>query len=131
VSAAPPKPAQLRAFLCLVEAYLPAHHRPPRVAVDLVVLVLPRRAATFAAVTRDGDLAMRVGLRAVGALHQFGVPGGTAPVALDTLTRVTQRHRVQVVGGVGRGGGIWGHGVCLWVRWGGDCARIGGCSRVA
>ena len=58
------------------------HDRPARVAVDLVVFVVPDRAAALALVAGDGDLPVLVRYRAVGALHQFGVTPGAAPVLL-------------------------------------------------
>ena len=49
----------------------------------LVVLVFPAGAAAVAAVIGDGDQAMAARLVAVVALHQLGVTGGLAPIALD------------------------------------------------
>ncbi len=78
-------------------------------AVDLVVFILPRGATALAAVFGDGDLAVFVGLGAVVALHQLGVAGRFAPVALNAGARGAQLHGVEVVGGINE----FGHGAIV------------------
>ena len=65
--------------------------------VGLVVLVFPRCAATVTAVTGDGDLAGFAGFLAVAALNQFGMAGGTPPIALNACAGFTQHHFFQFI----------------------------------
>ena len=81
--------------LCRVS--LAADHGPTGVAVDFVVFVFPIGAAAFAAVFGDVDHAVFVGLGAVGALHQLGVAGGAAPVALDARAGGAEFHFLEFV----------------------------------
>ena len=60
-----------------------AHHRPTRMQVGFVVLVLPSGTATIAHIVSDGDGPMAAVFFSVGTLHQFSVTGGAAPVLLD------------------------------------------------
>ena len=48
-----------------------------------VIFIFPAGAAAVAAVIGDGHQAVAARLVAVVALHQLGVAGGLAPVALD------------------------------------------------
>lgn len=69
--------------------------------VDLVVLVLPNRSATLAAVFGDSHRAMFVRHRAVRALHELGVTLGAPPVLLHAGAGLAH------LGGDG-GLGAWG-----------------------
>src|ERR1035437_9986660 len=74
-----------------------ARHRPTRVEVDLVVLVLPLCTAAFTAVLGDGDLPVAARFFAVDALHQLGMARGTAPVALDGCARIAKRRLLRFI----------------------------------
>src|SRR5665647_1502695 len=86
-----------RANSRILAGKLLAHHRPTRVQVDLVVLVLPLCTAAFTAVLGDGDLPVAARFFAVDALHQLGMAGGTTPVALDASARIAKRRLLQFV----------------------------------
>ena len=74
--------------------------------IDLVVLIVPDRAAAVAHIAGDGDGAVGSGLFSVDALHQLGVAGGAAPVLLNTGARFA-----QLLGfGCSLGACILGHG---------------------
>lgn len=86
-----------RANLRILAEKLAAHHRPTGVEVDLVVLVLPFCSAAFTAVLGDGDLPVAARFFAVDALHQLGMAGGTAPVALDASARIAKRRLLRFI----------------------------------
>ena len=65
--------------------------------VNFVVLVLPRRAAAVTAILGDGNQMTAALFLAIVALHQFGVPGSLAPVALDAGAGIAQRHLLQFI----------------------------------
>jgi len=65
--------------------------------VGFVVLIFPRCATTVTAVTRDGDLAGFSGFFAVAALNQFGMAGGTPPIALNACAGFTEHHFFQFI----------------------------------
>src|SRR5574343_1622148 len=88
------RPSSARSYVIYSNKSTP-HHRPARLLVVLVVLVLPGRAAAVALVTGDGDGAGLAVFLAVAALHQLGMAGRLAPVALDALAGLAQFHRVQ------------------------------------
>lgn len=102
------------------------NHRPPRVAVDFVVFVFPNRAAAFAAVFGDGDGAVLVLHGAVGALHEFGVAFGAAPVLLHAGAGLAQlRFRAY-----GLWGGVLSHEVLYKIEgplWHMPCGAGGDC----
>ena len=58
--------------------------------IHLVVLVLPRRAATLAAVLGDGHLPVAALCLAVDALNQLGMPRRATPVLLNASARLAQ-----------------------------------------
>ena len=63
---------------------------PACVLVGLVVFVFPGRAAAVAAVAGEAGLAVATVFAAVGALYQFGVARGFAPMALNASAGLTQ-----------------------------------------
>ena len=65
--------------------------------VGLVVFIFPAGAAAVTAVAGDGDRAAVAQLFAVGALHQFGMTGRTAPIALDARARLAKHHFFQFI----------------------------------
>jgi hypothetical protein len=56
---------------------------PTGVLVGFVVFVLPSRTAAVTAVTGEAGLTVATVFALVGALHQFSVARGFAPMALD------------------------------------------------
>ena len=58
--------------------------------VDLVVLILPRRAAALAAVAGDRHLPVATLRLAVDALNQLGVPRRSTPVLLNAGAGLAQ-----------------------------------------
>jgi hypothetical protein len=56
---------------------------PTGVLVGFVVFVIPSRTAAVTAVTGKAGLAVATVFALVGALHQFGVARGFAPMALN------------------------------------------------
>src|SRR3954468_17155036 len=90
---------------------LAPRHRPACMQIGLVVLVFPAGAAAVASVAGDGDhAAVFAFFLAVAALHQLGVAGGAAPVALDAAARLAQRHLLLVLF-AGAQGGVHGWAV--------------------
>src|SRR5699024_3501751 len=87
-------------------------HGPAGVQVGLVVLVFPGGAAAVADIAGDGHQAVAMLFLAVGALHQFGVPRGAAPVALDAGAGIAQFHLFQFA----LSSQVFGHRDAVWWR---------------
>ena len=96
-SAPQPKPAEKSASLL-------SHHRPARLLVSLVVFIFPSSAAAVTAVTGDSDqsalgIAVPVAPKVflpISALHQFGMPRRTTPVALNAQTSLAKLELLQL-----------------------------------
>ncbi len=78
----------------------PRHHRPARVHLHLVVLIIPSRAAALTPVAGNRHLPMATLRLAVHPLNQLHMPRRLSPVLLDASAGFAQG---RISGGVGLG----------------------------